>query len=158
TGASKMRFCQLCVSLPEKVPVARGGPPAPSHSSPVTTPGLTRYTRTPVMSTLSEDVNLTPGSLPGPAELRAPPVGQQKLLASRTKYPQSVVAARYVDGHTPGTLVTAADAGSVAASAASAKKLSMITMFRVRTYFPLLHGLRECRPPPRLRAGGRRRR
>src|SRR6516162_9681921 len=109
TGVLNVRSCQLCVSLPEKVPVARGAPPAPSHRVPVTVPGLTRYTRTPVMFTLCEDVNLTPSSTPGPAVLPSPPCVQQKLLVSREKIPQSVCAAVNVEGHKPGAVVTAAE-------------------------------------------------
>src|SRR4029077_2407136 len=127
-----MRSCQLCVPLPPKVPVARGSPPAPSHSWPVTVPGLTRYTRTPVMFTLCEDVNLTPSSTPGPAMLPSPPPVQQKLLASREKLPQSVAAAVNVEDHKPGALVPAADAVCVTVSAASANTLSVITLCRTR--------------------------
>src|SRR6516164_3317932 len=136
-----MRSCQLCVSLPEKVPVARAGPPAPSHRVPVTVPGLTRYTRTPVMFTFCEDVNLTPSSTPGPAWLPSPPSVQQKLLASREKPPQSVCAAVYVEDHKPGASVVAADAVCATVSAASANALSVITMCRTRTSIPPLHDL-----------------
>src|SRR5215468_7432129 len=132
-----MRSCQLCVSLPEKVPVARGSPPAPSHRWPVTVPGLTRYTRTPVMFMFCDDVNLTPSSTPGPARLPSPPSVQQKLFVSREKLPQSVCAAVNVEDHKPGTLVPAADADCVTLSAASANTLSAITTFRTRTSIPL---------------------
>jgi hypothetical protein len=72
--------------------------------------GLTRYTRTPVMSRVCDDVNLTPSSTPGPARLPSPPSVQQKLLVSREKLPQSVCAAVNAEDHKAGPVVPAADA------------------------------------------------
>jgi hypothetical protein len=149
TAGLKMRSCQLCVALPEKVPVARGAPPAPSQRCPVTAPELTRYTRMPVMLTLCADVNLTPSSTPVPGRLPSPPAVQQKALVSRENAPQSVGVAVYVGDHNPGALgVSAAVALWVGLSAMSASPLSVISICRTRTAHPLpVHGPRQRSSP-----------
>src|SRR5262249_53076275 len=89
----------------------------------------------------------TPSSTPGPARLPSPPSVQQKLLMSREKVPQSVRAAVNVEGHKPGTLVSAADAGCVTVSVASANTLSVITMCRKRTCIPSLERPARAQAP-----------